>query len=403
MMNEVDAKKWANRLSRNTVAAVVQAIASTLIVMLLYRYLISHLGVNVMGSWSLVVSLIGIAKVTELGVSVSLTKLLAESYVSGAESKSRELIATAFWLVLVVGLIGVGIVSIGVWVYAALGIEVPAARALVVSTAMAVLLNVIGAPMRAGLDGAHRADIRQFINVGQQLLFLLFTVVFVPKWRIVGFAWAQALSSLIAIISVSLFAKYILRSRFSLIGYNKKIARRLLAIGLPTQGSVACQQFYEPLTKLMLMQFGGFALVSVFELATRIVVQLRSIIVSSMEPLIPYIASLSSDLLHGKVKQIAEYRNTMSLIGIISIAAYGSVLCVFPAISIFFLGKVDGTLIVYGCKCHCVGNVGIDTSTAVELCNSADSANGHINIAAKVQLHSISLTTHKTHTSVTHC
>ena len=340
--------KLRDRLKWNIGASVIQAFASMLIVVLLYRYLMGKLGPEILGAWSLVSAFIGIARIGELGISVSMSKMLAESNEHASVRRDCSIFPTGMWIAIVSGCI---CVSVSIWFvshYVHLEIASNVAVDLIKSTALATLFSIISSPMRAGLDGIHRADLRQLANFSQQFMFLAFSILFIPYWGASGFAVAQASSALFGLVVIAVLAKRVLITRFTMQSFNMLIARRMLSIGLPMQGSLACQQFYEPLTKLMLERLGGLAAVSVFEIANKLIIQLRSLIVSAMEPLVPYISSIAQNNDNNGKRQLESYRNTISLVWIISFVGFGSVICMFPLASLFLLGNINNTFLLFG-------------------------------------------------------
>ena len=80
----------------------------------------------------------------------------------------------------------------------------------------------------------------------------------------------------------------------------------MMGYGLNIQMISVSQMLYDPITKGLLVKFGGLDLAGYYEMANRMVIQLRGLIVSAVQVLVPTIADLKEknpDSIHKVYKE----------------------------------------------------------------------------------------------------
>ncbi len=90
------------------------------------------------------------------------------------------------------------------------------------------------------------------------------------------------------------------------------------------------QMSFEPVTKAFLSKFGGLAMVGYYEMASRLVSQLRGLIVSANQVIIPVVAE-AKERNDNSVKPL--YIKTFSIILFINILLTSGIIIVAPIIS----------------------------------------------------------------------
>jgi O-antigen/teichoic acid export membrane protein len=84
-----------HRLLKNIFSAAGQTIIQTVMLLILYRYLINHIGVDQLGIWSVVLAVVSSARVSELGFGGSITKFVAAYRAQGDDKAAAESLQTA--------------------------------------------------------------------------------------------------------------------------------------------------------------------------------------------------------------------------------------------------------------------------------------------------------------------
>ena len=84
-----------NILLKNVFSAAGQTVVQTVVLFLLYRYLIDRLGIERLGIWGVVLATTSVARVGELGLSGSVTKFVSTHRSQGNDRAAREGLQTA--------------------------------------------------------------------------------------------------------------------------------------------------------------------------------------------------------------------------------------------------------------------------------------------------------------------
>ena len=84
-----------HRLLKNIFSAAGQTIVQTVILLILYRYLIDRIGVDQLGIWSIVLATASAARVSELGFGGSIIKFIAAYRAQGDDQAAAESLQTA--------------------------------------------------------------------------------------------------------------------------------------------------------------------------------------------------------------------------------------------------------------------------------------------------------------------
>ena len=84
-----------SQFAKNIFSAAGQTVLETVILLILYRYLIVHLGVEQLGIWSVVLATVSATRVSELGLGGSITKFVATYRAQGNNMAASEALQTA--------------------------------------------------------------------------------------------------------------------------------------------------------------------------------------------------------------------------------------------------------------------------------------------------------------------
>jgi O-antigen/teichoic acid export membrane protein len=314
----------------------------------LYRYLLRTIGVEQLGIWSVVLATSSAASVAKKGVSGSAVKYVARYLARGEKETVARVIQTTA-------------VSIGVFAAIALLVTYPLAKwilALIVPAeklgmAHAILpyallslwLMMLGSCYYAALDGFQRTDLRSWVLMGGSFFLLALAYVVVPLYGLMGLAYAQVAQSLF----ILLFSWALLKSRLRALPFfprkwDKPLFKEMVGYGLNLQLINIFQTLSDPLTKALLTKFGGLSMTGFYEMASRMVVQLRTLIVAANQAMVPTIADLQekgSELIQG------VYKKSYRLILYISVPFFSAVAVFIPAVSHVWIGHYEKTFVVF--------------------------------------------------------
>jgi len=103
--------------------------------------------------------------------------------------------------------------------------------------------------------------------------------------------------------------------------------------------------FYDPVTKGLLSKFGSLSMVAYYEMASRMVQQFRSLVVSANQVLFPVIADLKE---RDPEKIESVYRTSYQLLFYVSLPLYTLIIVFLPIISQLWIGYYEGTFVSFG-------------------------------------------------------
>ncbi|MBN4054636.1 oligosaccharide flippase family protein [Nitrospira defluvii] len=332
----------------NVVMSVVQVIVVGGTLFVLYRFLINTVGVERLGVWSVVLATTSVANIANLGLSASVVKFVAK-YLAHGDEKA------------VVGVIQTSVISIGVLIGLILLIAYPFAGWLLgmvlpivnLEEALSILpyallslwITVISSILHSGLDGYQRIDHRSILLMAGAIIHLLLCFMLVPDYGLMGLAYARILQvGLILIGSWLMLKRHLHLLPAFPYRWNYKLFKEIVGYGLNFQVISICNMLYDPITKALLTKFGGLTMTGLYEMASRMVLQVRSLIVSSNQVLVPTFAELKETtptLIH-KV-----YKDSYRLILYVALPMFSVLIAVIPIISHLWIGYYEAIFVLF--------------------------------------------------------
>ena len=158
---------------------------------------------------------------------------------------------------------------------------------LMVPTALYVLLLGIGSTTALALTALHRNDLRLLGAAVGGAASLAIVIWGAPRFGIVAGAWALAAQAGV-VMMFSWVQLCRLLPELSLIPHKFALstARDLLKLGANMHVQAMLAASLEPISRLLLAQFGPLDLVTYFSMAGRFVLQIRALIYASAQPLL---------------------------------------------------------------------------------------------------------------------
>lgn len=332
----------------NAIMSVVQVLVTAVIVFLLYRFLIKTIGVEKLGIWSVVLSISSVAGITNLGLSGSVVKFVAK-YLAKSEQKTVAVVIQTAMISIGVfsGLILLIVYPFANWV---LSLVIPStnlkeAISILPYSLVSLWIMMIIGTLQSGFDGSQRIDIRSIIFVSSTLFHLFLSFVMVPHYGLMGLAYARVIQMFILFIGSWFMLKRII-PMLPIIPYqwNKKIFREMIGYGLNFQIISITRMLCEPVTKVLLSRFGGLSMVGFYEMANRMITQLRALIVSANQVLVPAIADLQ-ERSPNFVQKI--YKDNYYLMFYITLPFYSMIIILIPLISKIWLGHYENVFVIF--------------------------------------------------------
>ncbi|HWD88590.1 MAG TPA: oligosaccharide flippase family protein [Mucilaginibacter sp.] len=334
------------RIIINAVSAAVQVIVVGLMYFLLYRYLIRILGPAQLGVWALVVSTSSIANFANFGITSGLVKFVADYRETSDNERMNKLIFTAFVSILLFFaiLIFIGYLGVNLILRLVIGPQyIGLALRLLPYSLLCLFINEVGGIYTSILEGFQKNYVRNIIYICGSICFLVISYQLVPRYGLMGVTYAQVIQSALIFLSAFIAGTLNLKG-FTLLKWNwdRQIFKSLISYGSKFQLVSLLQLLYEPATKMLLTSFGGLSAVGYYEMASRLINQVRALIVNANQVMIPVVAQASHSGMDAVVKL---YQRTMSVTLLVNVPAICAVISFSSFISVIWIGHIEPAFI----------------------------------------------------------
>jgi O-antigen/teichoic acid export membrane protein len=319
-----------------------QIVVISVVLFVLYRFLLRTIGVEQLGIWALVLATTSVTQIANFGLSGSVVKFVAKYKSRDEERAISEVIQTA---AISVGLFSLVVIIIGYpiarWV---LSMVVPpdslsyALEILPIALIAFWFLMMTGI-FQAGLDGLQRIDVRSTLLMGSACLHLLLCFLLAPLYGLIGVAYARVIQNiLVFLISWFLVRRYLKVLPVVPYRWSRERFNEIVGYGLNFQIIAITNMFFEPVTKALLSKFGGLSMVGYFEMATKMIQQFRALIVSANQVVVPVIAEMKEKIPE-KIQSV--YLTSYQLMFYLALPLFSFIIVSTPLISELWVGHYE--------------------------------------------------------------
>lgn len=311
------------RLARNVLANVLQTLVGAGLLLALYRYVNTTLGIEQLGVWSVVLTTVSASRLADMGLSAGVIRFVARYRGRGQMDRAGQVIDTTALTLMV--LIGVALPML----YPLLMRLMPhlfesahlAQALLILPYALGSLwLIMVAAVFQGGLDGCQRMDFRAGLVVAGQALLLALAFLWVPRNGLMGLAWAQIGQGAFLLIA----GRFLLRRALPTVPripwrWRWPILREMLGYGANLQAATLFMLLLEPVTNALMARFGGPAAAGYFAMANQVVLKTRGLIVSANQAVVPHVATVAESE-PGSLDRL--YRDSMSTLVFVTLPLF---------------------------------------------------------------------------------
>lgn len=333
----------------NAIMCVVQIVIISVVIFILYRFLLKTLGAKQLGIWSLVFTTTSVTQIANFGLTGSVVKFVAKYIARGENESVSGVIQTAAISVgLFIGLILLAGYPIARWI---LWLVIPSdslqsAYAILPFALFSLWLMIIISIFQSGLDGLQRIDLRNLLLIGGTILHLFLCFVLVPPYRLMGVAYARVIQNFVIFIS----SWFVLKKHFPLLPFlpykwDKGIFKEIIGYGINIQIITVIRMLYDPVTKVLLSKFGGLSVVAYYEMANRMILRFRALVVSANQVLVPAIANLQEKIPE-KIQSV--YLTSYQLLFYLALPIYSLIIICTPVISELWIGHYESIFVIFG-------------------------------------------------------
>lgn len=336
------------RIARNALASIGQVVASAVILFILYRGILEALGADRLGIWSVVLATASSSRVSELGLSASVTRFVAKYRASGEHGAAGDVLQTA--VISVAALLAGAVLLAYPLLVLLFGKIFPddayseAVRLLPYALG-SLVVSATAAIFQSGLDGCQRYDQRSLLVVGGQVVFLLLALTLAPSRGLLGLAWAQLMQGLLLAATGWILIRRQIPGLPRLPHQWSKVKfREMLSYGAQFQVGIIAMMLFEPLTKSLIGKFGGLSAAAYYEMASQLVSKARLLVVSANQVLVPVAATLGE---RDPASLPRLYEANLQLLFVVVLPLYGIVAAWAPAVSELWIGHHEPLFVFF--------------------------------------------------------
>ena len=331
------------RVARNATFSVAQVLLSAAALILTYRILMQSLRIEEIGLWSLIVGSAAVARLSEMGLGAGVLRFVAGDHGAGQLDRAARTVGMA--CIGAAGMVGVLalIVQPVLLHYLLRGTPEPlhdAARALLPAALGSVVLTTIAGVFLNAIDGCQRMDIRAKLQVGSSLVQLGMTALLLPRLGLAGLGLVQLAQAGFLLIGAAICLLVLMRQPLrAYFGFEVPRLKELFLYGGGLQISGIAQLLFEPLVKVLLTAYSGLALTGYFDMANRIVLQFRSVIVAAYMAVVPHVAARSSAMSLDQSREI--YRESSNMLLSVVLPYFACIAAGMPLALVLWKGQYD--------------------------------------------------------------
>lgn len=336
------------RLRRTAALSVAQVVIAGGALVFFYRYLIDAIGVAAVGVWGVVLATTSVGRMADFGLSGGISRFVAKARAQGNMVGAAIYVETAAVSSGIASglLVAVAFPVLNAYLSAVLPENsLPVAMAMLPYALFAFWTTSVAGVYLGGLDGVLRVDLRNLLMIASSVLQVGFGILFVHSNGIMGLAYAQATQALIVLCLTLVVLRRTLPTLSPVpVKWDSAILRELLGFGWKLQVTSIAVLLFEPVTKGLLARFGGLASAGYYEMATRMVQQVRAILVNANQVLVPAVADASErDPLRARRLYNASYRVVLFLV----LPVIGGLVVSLPAVSQLWIGHYEERFITF--------------------------------------------------------
>ena len=336
-------------LINNATVSVVQTIISGVVLFLLYRYLINHLGSEQLGLWSVILASTSVARLSDLGLTGSVVKFVARYRALNDDEKASAVVQTSsISIALIMGVLALIIYPLldGILKLTIPTEAMPQALSILPWAVLSLWLSSVGSVFQSGLDGCQRMVIRNILMIIANLLFFTAALWLVPHYGLLGLAMGQAAQGLMLLMLSWLMLRRELNSLpWIPICWSKKIFKETFNYAVNFQINSVAVLLFEPVTKLLMSKYGGLSSAAYYEMASQLVLKLRALLISANQALVPTVAELH-ETTPGKIQIL--YLQAYKLVFFLAVPFYVTILIALPMISVLWIGHRETQFLMFG-------------------------------------------------------
>ncbi len=288
-----------SQLRKNIFSGSLAAAGSVITSVVAYPVYLHFLGAELYGLWAILSVLIYFGSIGNFGIDEALIKYVSEKYQQGKIEDAVRYISTGMNLLIVNGIILCAACSLLGNFFASIlnlqSADIVRFHALFHYVVILSIFILVVNYVNAILKGLGRFDQASYIQlVGRFIGLIMAVLFFINGYKIWGIYMGQALSFLSILILSSIFIIKRIGLYYKPFAYEKRYLVKLLKFGGTMTVSKILSMLLEPFIKIVIARYIGLAQVAYFEVANKVVLQIRSLFERGISALMPEVSRLAA-------------------------------------------------------------------------------------------------------------
>lgn len=315
---------------KNSIAGIFRVIILIPVTFLITPYMISKMGDQVYGLWSLGSVVTSFATLGDLGLGVALVKYTSEYNAKGDLNAINVILNTTIITFAFLGLLIIALLNYLSPFFIGTILRIPdnliiQAKFLITGMSVVFFINITLGAFTYALEGLQRMDLSNSIKI-ISVLFQTFTTYLALEngWGIVGLIIGNSFAVILTGILSLLYLKKIfpilhLHPKF----FNFKVLKSTLSYSLQIQLANFITLGFDPFIRSAISNISSLSFVSFYDVANKITAQIKSIIVVAMNPIMPVSAEIA---LKNDKSELVKFHNNIFVI----LIAFGTIVYLLP-------------------------------------------------------------------------
>lgn len=303
----------AGQLARNSVTGMVRSVVVALTLFIVYPIYIRKLGTEIFGVWVIISAVTIWAQFGALGMPQTVMKFVAGSAAKGDREELIEYVSSALSTVLFSGFVVILILFLvkgSIAGYLHVPRELKASTPLFIFFSGAIVfMDFFARSVNSILSGIGRMDVANLNEMLAKVLSAAFSVLLIYKGYGIWALFFGAMLNCLIMFVMSFFLNIYL---LGFIPYSFRSVRwvRVSEVvnfgGILTAGSLLAI-FIEPLNRFVLGQYVSLSAAAVYDVASRVVVQVRGVLEGCFRPFVAQSSAYFTSGQHDKVKELSRF------------------------------------------------------------------------------------------------
>lgn len=346
-------KRILSSISKNIYWIILSNVIIAICQFITLAIINQKLGKEILGVWSLVVAATSIGQLSGFGLSSGLIRYLPEFFIKNDSKGAEKMVSTVNMANLFFSLPIIILLYFPIMMYAhhlLKGIQLDIFNSVIIWSLVTLFITNIFSVYSFLFDALQKFYIRSIIQIAGWLLFLVLTIVLIPSMQLKGIAIANVVQAIFQVIVARIIVHRMkIFDKKILFNFDKATFYKIFSFGTQFQLINILVIFFDPLVKFFITRGVGLNATANYELANKISMQARNLLVNANQVIIPKAVT------HKTQNTLQQYFSLIIKKNLLFSTMMGMIVLVLSPIAILiFAGHFDKTLL----SCIIIINIG---------------------------------------------